>query len=92
MQGTLVAYANVPAFIVTLGGLLIWRGVIKGISRGSTIPIGLSSFKVIGQNYVSPIVGIVIAVIAIAKNTVAYPGITCESPPNSETLRVCRRS
>ncbi|HVG32735.1 MAG TPA: sugar ABC transporter permease [Pyrinomonadaceae bacterium] len=66
LQGTLVAYANVPAFIVTLGGLLIWRGVIKGISQGSTIPIGLTSFKVIGQNYVSPIVGIVIAVIAIA--------------------------
>jgi D-xylose transport system permease protein len=66
LQGTLVAYANVPAFIVTLGGLLIWRGVIKGISQGSTIPISLSSFKVIGQSYVSPIVGSIIALLAIA--------------------------
>src|SRR5882672_6098223 len=28
VQGTLTAYLNIPAFIVTLGGLLAWRGVI----------------------------------------------------------------
>ena len=33
-----------------------------------------------------------IAVITIARNTAAYPGITCERPPNSATLRVCLRS
>jgi D-xylose transport system permease protein len=65
-QGTLVAYANVPAFIVTLGGLLIWRGVIKGVSRGSTIPVELRSFKFIGQGYVAPFAGIAIAVVAVA--------------------------
>lgn len=65
-QGTLTAYANVPAFIVTLGGLLIWRGIIKGVSRGSTIPVELRSFKFIGQGYVAPIAGIVIAVVAVA--------------------------
>src|SRR6266567_805307 len=47
LQGTLVAYANLRSFIVTLGGLLIWRGVIKGVSRGSTIPVELRSFKFI---------------------------------------------
>jgi D-xylose transport system permease protein len=66
VQGTLVAYANVPAFIVTLGGLLIWRGVIKGVSRGSTIPVELRSFKFIGQGYVAPFAGIAIAVVAVA--------------------------
>src|SRR5882724_13376858 len=65
-QGTLVAYANVPAFIVTLGGLLIWRGVIKGVSRGSTIPVELRSFKFIGQGYVAPLAGIAIAIVAVA--------------------------
>jgi D-xylose transport system permease protein len=65
-QGTLVAYANVPAFIVTLGGLLIWRGIIKGVSRGSTIPVELKSFKFIGQGYVAPVAGLAIAVIAVA--------------------------
>jgi D-xylose transport system permease protein len=66
VQGALVAYANVPAFIVTLGGLLIWRGVIKGVSRGSTIPVELRAFKFIGQGYVAPAAGIAIAVVAVA--------------------------
>jgi D-xylose transport system permease protein len=66
LQGALVAYANVPAFIVTLGGLLIWRGLIKGISKGNTIPIEPRSFKAIGQDYVPAIVSIVIAALAVA--------------------------
>ena len=44
-QGSLTAYVNIPAFIVTLGGLLAWRGVILGLSRGETIPIRLQSFS-----------------------------------------------
>src|SRR6266700_2391624 len=44
-QGSLVAYVNIPAFIVTLGGLLAWRGVILGLSRGETIPLRLAAFK-----------------------------------------------
>jgi D-xylose transport system permease protein len=66
LQGTLTAYANVPAFIATLGGLLIWRGVIKGLSRGNTIPVELRAFKFIGQGYVAPIAGIAIALVAVA--------------------------
>ncbi len=66
LQGSLVAYANIPAFIVTLGGLLGWRGVIKGISEGSTIPINNAQFKAVGQDYLAPIAGYVILFIAIA--------------------------
>jgi D-xylose transport system permease protein len=66
MQGALTAYVNIPAFIVTLGGLLAWRGVILGLSKGETIPIQLPGFKAIGQNYVGPTVGWVIAAIAVA--------------------------
>lgn len=65
-QGSLVAYANIPAFIVTLGGLLVWRGVIKGLSKGSTIPIDISEFKSIGNCYVDPIAGYAIAAVACA--------------------------
>ncbi len=65
-QGGLTAYLNIPAFIVTLGGLLAWRGVILGLSRGETIPLRLQSFKSIGQDYVGPTVGWVIAAIAVA--------------------------
>jgi len=66
LQGSLVAYANIPAFIVTLGGLLAWRGAIKGISKGNTIPIELEAFKAIGQAYVAPVIGYAIAAIAVA--------------------------
>lgn len=66
IQGSLTAYINVPAFIVTLGGLLAWRGVILGLSRGETIPIRLQSFKAIGQDYVGPMVGWIIAAVAVA--------------------------
>jgi D-xylose transport system permease protein len=66
LQGALVAYANIPAFIVTLGGLLIWRGIVKGLSRGNTIPVEIRGFKFIGQSYVAPMAGIAIAVVAVA--------------------------
>jgi D-xylose transport system permease protein len=65
LQGTLVAYANIPAFIVTLGGLLVWRGIIKGVTQGNTIPIGLREYKDIGQSYVPPVIGFAIAALAI---------------------------
>jgi D-xylose transport system permease protein len=66
VQGGLTAYLNIPAFIVTLGGLLAWRGVILGLSRGETIPLRLQPFKSIGQDYVGPAVGWIIAAIAVA--------------------------
>jgi D-xylose transport system permease protein len=65
-QGVLTAYLNIPAFIVTLGGLLAWRGVILGLSRGATIPLRLAAFKAIGQDYVGPLVGWLLAVLAVA--------------------------
>ena len=36
-HGYLIAYVGIPSFIVTLGGLLAWRGVVFIISDGSTI-------------------------------------------------------
>jgi D-xylose transport system permease protein len=65
LQGALVAYANIPAFIATLGGLLAWRGAIKGISHGNTIPIGSQNFKAIGQSYLAPMVGTALAAVAV---------------------------
>jgi D-xylose transport system permease protein len=64
-QGALVAYVNIPAFIVTLGGYLAWRGVILGLSKGETIPLRLQAFKSIGQDYVGPMVGWTLAGLAV---------------------------
>lgn len=66
VQGSLTAYLNIPAFIVTLGGLLAWRGVILGLSRGETIPLQIQAFKAIGQNYIDRRVGWILAALAIA--------------------------
>jgi D-xylose transport system permease protein len=36
-QGALVAYLSIPAFIVTLGGQLFWRGAAWWVTTGATI-------------------------------------------------------
>ena len=66
VQGTLVAYANIPAFIVTLGGLEAWRGVILKLTKGATIPVQLPFFRSLGRDFLDPRIGIALAVIAIA--------------------------
>ncbi len=66
LQGTLTAYLNIPSFIVTLGGLLGWRGVILYLSEGETIPVRLPLFRNLGVALVTPASGVVLAAIAIA--------------------------
>lgn len=64
-HGALIAYLNIPAFIVTLGGLLAWRGAVKWLLSGNTIPISEDSFKAIGQGNIDPTVGWMLAGVAI---------------------------
>jgi D-xylose transport system permease protein len=47
-QGFLIAYLDIPAFIVTLGGLLIWRGASYLVARGETIAPVDTTFSLIG--------------------------------------------
>lgn len=47
-HGWLVAYRGIPAFIVTLGGLLVWRGAAFLLARGETISPVDSTFALIG--------------------------------------------
>ncbi|NDI34622.1 sugar ABC transporter permease [Chengkuizengella sediminis] len=64
-QGWWVAYRAVPAFIVTLGGMLIFRGLLLGISNSQTIS-GLSDgFKLVGTGYVPAGWGLLIGILAI---------------------------
>jgi D-xylose transport system permease protein len=64
-HGVLVAYGNIPAFIVTLGGLLAWRGVIKGLTSGLTVPVEIQGFKAIGQDYIAAQAGWGLAAAAV---------------------------
>jgi len=47
-QGALVAYIGIPAFIVTLGGQLFWRGAAWWVTTGATIAPLDGRFSLIG--------------------------------------------
>jgi D-xylose transport system permease protein len=47
-QGLIVAYGRVPAFIVTLGGFLVWRGLIFAYAQGQTIGPMDGTFALLG--------------------------------------------
>lgn len=65
-HGALTAYLNIPAFIVTLGGLLAWRGAVKWLLGGNTIPISNETFKAIGNENLPMMFGWVLAAVGIA--------------------------
>jgi D-xylose transport system permease protein len=65
-HGTLTAYLNIPAFIVTLGGLLAWRGAVKWLLGGNTILISNESFKVMGSGNLPAFGGWIFAAVVIA--------------------------
>jgi simple sugar transport system permease protein len=44
VNGILVVTTRIPSFIVTLGTLLIWRGVLLGISGGEPVHVEQESF------------------------------------------------
>jgi D-xylose transport system permease protein len=48
LHGFLIAYLGIPSFIVTLGGLLAWRGVSFGLVSGRTIAPLDSTFQLLG--------------------------------------------
>ncbi|MBS1769131.1 MAG: sugar ABC transporter permease [Acidobacteria bacterium] len=65
-QGALTAYVNIPSFIVTLGGLLAWRGAAKWLLGGNTIPVSDEIFKGIGNANLPAVYGWVVAGLFVA--------------------------
>jgi len=69
LQGSLVAYVGIPSFVVTLGGLLVWRAVTFMLAQGRTISpldptfllLGGGSRGAVGE-MVSWAIGIVVSV------------------------------
>jgi D-xylose transport system permease protein len=67
LQGSLVAYVGIPSFVVTLGGLLVWRAVTFMLAQGRTISPLDSVFMLLGGgpkgavgDTVSWVIGIVV--------------------------------
>jgi D-xylose transport system permease protein len=48
LQGALVAFLAIPSFIVTLGGLLIWRGAAWWVTQGQTVAPMDGAFRRLG--------------------------------------------
>ncbi|AWK51440.1 sugar ABC transporter permease [Clostridium beijerinckii] len=65
-NGYWIAVKNVPSFIVTLGSMLIFRGILIGITGGNTVAPLSPDFKAIGQAYLPTALGYVLVVLAIA--------------------------
>ncbi|MBF2716818.1 sugar ABC transporter permease [Agrobacterium vitis] len=47
-QGAIIAFLNVPSFIVTLGGLLVWRGCAWMVTSGATVAPMDTRFRLMG--------------------------------------------
>lgn len=64
-NGWWVAYRKVPSFIVTLAGMLAFRGVLIGLTNGTTVSPISTEMTMIGQGYLSDFTGMLIGMIAI---------------------------
>ena len=64
-NGWWVAYRKVPSFIVTLAGMLAFRGILIGITNGTTVSPTSAAMSQIGQSYLSDSIGFTIGVIGL---------------------------
>jgi len=54
LQGYFIAFQGLPAFIVTLGGMWLFNGLILWRTAGKTIAAHQEGFSFIGQGYIKP--------------------------------------
>jgi D-xylose transport system permease protein len=66
LQGYLIAFHGLPAFIVTLGGMWLFNGLILWRTAGKTIAAHQEYFSFIGQGYISEIGGWIIFAVIVA--------------------------
>jgi D-xylose transport system permease protein len=59
-------YRRIPSFIVGLGGMLAYRGILLGLTGGSTIAPVSDGLVFIGQGYLPRIAGDTLAVVLFA--------------------------
>ncbi|SFG07512.1 D-xylose transport system permease protein [Palleronia marisminoris] len=73
-QGWLIGYLAIPAFIVTLGGLLVWRNVAWYLTNGQTIGPLDETFQLLGGiggtlgttgSWIVGVLGVIAACVAI---------------------------
>ncbi|MGR5092817.1 sugar ABC transporter permease [Vibrio maritimus] len=65
-NGWWVAYRKVPSFIVTLAGMLAFRGILIGITDGTTVAPTSQEMGIIGQSYLPNMLGMMIGLGGLA--------------------------
>ncbi|OKL43852.1 sugar ABC transporter permease [Pseudovibrio exalbescens] len=65
-NGWWVAYRKVPSFIVTLAGMLAFRGILIGLTDGTTVAPTSNAMSIIGQSYLPDMFSMVLAVGVLA--------------------------
>lgn len=64
-NGWWVAYRKVPSFIVTLAGMLAFRGILIGITNGTTVAPISDSMSLIGQSYLPDSLSFIVVIIGL---------------------------
>jgi len=68
-MGSLIVVQRVPAFIITLGGLLVFKGLHWLTIRNQTVPIveggGTNAYSLLTTYYLLPLAGYVLAAIVV---------------------------
>ncbi len=72
IQGYLVAYQRIPAFIVTLGGFLVFRGMMLAVTRGETIALHDNWLKAIGTAHLPKAIGLGIMVAGLLTSAFVF--------------------
>jgi D-xylose transport system permease protein len=65
VQGYIIAFQGLPAFIVTLAGMWLFNGLILLVTQGKTIAADQAVFSSIAQGYIPAMWGILIFVLIL---------------------------
>lgn len=63
LNGILVSYVEIPAFIVTLGGYLSFKGIMLAATKATAIPVNNAFFNSISSEYIAKEPGLIIGII-----------------------------
>ena len=66
LNGYLTAYVGIPSFIVGLGGMLAYRGMLLGLTGGATVAPVSTDMQVLGQGYLPPAAGVALGLALFA--------------------------
>lgn len=83
VQGFLTSYQRIPAFIVTLGGMLVFRGAAMWMTDNATIPLPENWLLAFGNSYLSKSQGWIVGAFAIG----AIALLSFRAGPDRKLLR-----